>query len=162
MKTYMTKETAADGQETTEYSDDFAGVFIDDDGILNIGVVADKAQIQSLQTTSELCEQAIYREDTYTYNYLQEIMSVIEPKMEEYGIFTIGISERDNNVFVDLGNEDSSHKIVAFLEEKGLYSRDALSFRVNPDGTNTQNANMAHAADMISDGNDVVPLCALN
>jgi len=39
MSAYRTATVGIDGKETIAYSDDFAGVFIDDDGLLNIGIV---------------------------------------------------------------------------------------------------------------------------
>lgn len=73
---YIVGNAEYNGKEFTVYSDDFAGVYIDNQGILNIAVIS------GLQQTSLYGEQVLYKQVTFSYNYLQKVMNAVEDMMD--------------------------------------------------------------------------------
>lgn len=86
-------------EDTNEYNDEFAGAFLDDNGILNIGVVANDANIKSLRTKSNFDGQVEYKKFTYSYNYLQEVKDSIVSCMDDYGVYKVETRESLNQIF---------------------------------------------------------------
>ena len=81
MRPYRTETVGRGGETIAAYSGDFAGVYVDDDGLLNIGIVG----LQRASTGYN--GQVIYRSQRFSYNALQEIVDTVTPVMRDYGIF---------------------------------------------------------------------------
>lgn len=130
-------------EEDVTYSDDYAGIFIDENGLLNIGVVG------LPQTTSKYSGQALYCPQKYSYNYLMGMQKNISYVMENYGIYATAIDERQNKVNIYINTGDSS--INHFLQENMLYEKDSYSIIFDVNGGDIENANTAYGGDKIND-----------
>ena len=62
---YKIKTTKFVDREITVYSEDYAGVFIDEQGILNIGIVGDNAKINRKQLSSPYGNKVIFKQDIF-------------------------------------------------------------------------------------------------
>jgi len=60
MAPYLTR-SIKNGMEEVSYSDDFAGVFIDKQGFLNIGVILSDSQVKSLNNSRSYSGQVLYK-----------------------------------------------------------------------------------------------------
>jgi len=148
---YITKAAEPDGKEITVYSGDYGGVFIDEQGLLNIGVVASDAQIRALQEASRFGGQVLYRRYAFAYNELQRIMDAVEGLMFDCGISAVGIDDELNHVFVELTDESNVPRIVTHLQELGLYREAAVIFGADPNmGIQTQAGDNAYGGEAIS------------
>ena len=151
MRQYASNKIQRDGVEINMYHNDFAGVFIDDDGVLNIGLVEPKDVL-------DFAGQVIYRQQIFSYNDLQEIKNALVLVMDNFNIFTIGIDEKLNKVSVSLEYETSVDLIVHYLQGKELYRESALDFIFNPNGNIKENANIVHGGDRVRNhGNSSSP-----
>ncbi|MCL2861142.1 MAG: S1 family peptidase [Firmicutes bacterium] len=132
---------AAAGEEElsfeNRYTDEFAGMFIDSDGILNIAMTYSHIRAQGLTRSSmqSFNNSVRYQAFTYSFNHLLEIHSVINSLMQtEYGIFSSGIRENYNIVRITLRNESLVTLVRNTLKDSGLYSTTSLYFDIDPDG----------------------------
>ena len=73
---YITSTTEHDGVKRDMYRDEFAGIWLNDLGFLIVGIAADDGYIRKLQAERSYSGQVIYHRHTFSYNYLQDIMSV--------------------------------------------------------------------------------------
>lgn len=168
----FSRKVQTDEEETVTYTDDFGGVFIDDDGKLNIGVVSDNAQINKLKKTANFDGQVVYKAYAYSYNYLQELKDVLAEVMIEYDIYTISIRESLNRVCVYSDGTSEEKDIIAYLRGNGYKDIGAIEFitenehelSVNSDISENStslnaltSANMAYAGDEIQyqEGSDI-------
>lgn len=128
-KEYLVETIESHGRNIAIYKDEYAGMFIDDNGFLNIGILGDLNFPIDLRAASN---NVIYKNYNFSYNYLQEIMLAIEDIMLENDIFSVGIDEEINAVFVELATEESVETIIEELQDKNLYSTDAIVFEIEP------------------------------
>jgi len=117
--------------ETQIYCDSFAGVFIDEDGNLNIGVVQGAITEQVEISMNSLNGQVIYRYDAFSYNYLQQIKNAIVFLLLTHEISLVGIDEMINIVKVYLSCEINAQSVIKHLSDIGLFEESALTFVVN-------------------------------
>jgi uncharacterized repeat protein (TIGR02543 family) len=136
INSYIVEKTYSKERELITYSEDFAGVFIDEQGILNLGVISAQKEINKLQTQSQYAGQIIYKQFTYPYNYLQKIMSGIEAVMLENNVLAVGIDDKLNQVFVELTSENDLDNIISYLRNNDLYDEGALAFSIIPGASN--------------------------
>lgn len=116
------------GEENVTYSDDFAGVFIDDEGLLNIGLVG------SIQSASRFNGQVKYKQCEFTYNYLQDIQDVITNAKADYSIYMTAVSEKNNNLCIYLNDESDIKRITDFLQQRYEFDVRAINFVIEGTG----------------------------
>lgn len=126
MNPYKIEEDIINDEEKV-YNDNFAGVFVDDDGLLNIGYVGITPNKSLLQ------EQVIYTQRSFSYNYLKKIQKLLAENMTIYNIHIIGIDEEKKCLSIYLTDNVMINKIVLFLQRKGLYIEAALNFIIDSD-----------------------------
>lgn len=127
---YKLMKAVHDGKDFDVYSDDYAGAFIDEHGLLNIALVGESRS--KLQTNSRQNGQVVYKSFAYSYNQLQEIMNAIEHVMIDFDVLAVWIEDKANQVFVEANDENTVSKIISYLQEKGLHNEDAIDFIVDP------------------------------
>ena len=110
--------TRADGN----YTDDFGGVFIDENGIFNISVVGNRRPVISAYL--------IYRQVSNPYNFLEDILDEVSKTGEEYTVWEAGICERCNGVYICLENKRKIHPLIRHLKTKKLFMRNSLNIFV--------------------------------
>ncbi len=121
VRPYITEYTTGDGEEKTAYREDYAGVFLDDEGYLNVGRVGDS------DSPSDFGGQVFYYEADFSYGYLLEIQSAVTEVLEEYGGYLSGVDEENNTVDVYLKDGENADALSEYLrEEKGI---DEKAFR---------------------------------
>ncbi|MCL2556613.1 MAG: hypothetical protein FWE03_06340 [Firmicutes bacterium] len=116
-------------QDTVEYNDDFAGIFIDEYGMLNVGIVTNDRQVRQLNSNYD--GQVVYRNKQYSLNHLKNIKNFVWDIGNNYSIQKILIDEKLNHVTIELINENDIDLIIDYLIDKGLYSSTALNFEVD-------------------------------
>jgi hypothetical protein len=105
-----------------KYTDDFGGVFLDENGINNISVVGNRKPVKS--------DYIIYKRVGNSYNFLLSILDETSEKMLEYTIWTAGICEKCNKVFICLENEKNINPFIGHLKTKKLFKRNTLNIFV--------------------------------
>lgn len=110
--------------EIVTYSDDFAGVFIDEKGILNI------ALLQTSDFDPTFDGQILYRQHQFSYNYLQEIKEAVVNVMEDFDIHMVGIDEKSNQVTVYISKEQNIEKISNFIMDQTHFDNSAIKYIV--------------------------------
>ena len=113
------------------YDENFAGVFVDSEGVLNIAYVNNN----TLTYTSSINNNnsAInFVEFTFSYNYLQQVLNCIEDVMIEYNVIMVQISDEDNQVLLFMKDNSEIPNIIQYLESKELYEQSAISFICDP------------------------------
>lgn len=143
---YIVGNAEYNGKEFTVYSDDFAGVYIDNQGILNIAVIS------GLQQTSLYGEQVLYKQVTFSYNYLQKVMNAVEDMMDFSSIIAVGIDDMLNHVFVEMNDEGDMNQIIEHLQRDNLYESEAIIFEVDANAKVSQDANTVYGGESISGG----------
>ena len=131
-KEYLIKRIKSNDREIDVFKDEYAGMYIDDNGFLNIGVVNSESAKLNKKASKMNNGNVIYRDFDFSYNFLQEIMLVIEDMMLEYDVYAVGIDDETNSVFVELINEETIDVIISKLQEIELYEPNAIAFEVEP------------------------------
>jgi len=132
MREIRTESILRNGQTQFIYTDNFSGIFIDNQGLLNIALVSGLSR--NIWYSFIGNDQIIFLEATYSYNHLSMIKNVILPLMEKYEIFELGVCDRYNHVFVYLTCKSNSFKIINFLREYGIYSESSINFIIDSKG----------------------------
>jgi len=112
------------------YDENFSGVFVDSDGVLNIAYVNN----DTLTYTGKINNNSLIKfvEFTFSYNYLQQVLNCIEDIMIEYNVTMVQISDENNQVLVFTKDNNKISNIIQYLESKGLYEQGAISFICDP------------------------------
>ena len=112
------------------YDENFAGVFVDSQGVLNIAYVNNN----TLTYTSSINNNSVinFVEFTFSYNYLQQVLNCIEDVMIEYNVIMVQISDEDNQVLLFMKDNSKIPNIIQYLESKELYEQSAISFICDP------------------------------
>ena len=136
------------------YADNYAGAFIDDNGILNIALVGTnsldeysenlKSKIQHLNINNEV----IYQYYEFSYNYLQQILIDIEEIMVQYNISSAGIDDELNKVFIETSTNNEL-EIMNYLIEDKSYSSNAIFFYYDDNLNISLNADIAYSGETI-------------
>lgn len=146
MKLYTTKTPDCGGAgDTTVYSDNFGGIYIDNKGLLNIGVVG----LQKIK--KDFDNQVIYKPQKFSYNYLSKILSEITLVMLDYDIYSVAVDENLNRVDVCLSEENNISRITELLQQKDIYEKEALNFVLKPNERIVYNANTAYGGDQVNE-----------
>ena len=112
------------------YDENFSGVFVDSDGVLNIAYVNN----DTLTYTGKINNNSLIKfvKFTFSYNYLQQVLNCIEDIMIEYNVTMVQISDENNQVLVFTKDNNKISNIIQYLESKGLYEQGAISFICDP------------------------------
>ena len=110
-----------------DYSDEFAGVFIDDEGFLNIGVTG------STNRFSDFNGQVFYKKFDHSYNFLLTVQESITGIMNSVDIHRVSIDEKNNEVDVYLQEEDID-QVIGYLQSKNLFNDSSIEFIVDSNG----------------------------
>lgn len=114
----LTYFTLADGK----YSDDFGGVFVDENGIHNICVVGNREPVKS--------DYLIYKQVDNAYSFLESIGEEIGKNAQEYSIWMVGICQNCNKVLICLENESKIPLLIEYLKSIELFKRGTLNIYV--------------------------------
>lgn len=126
------------------YTNNYAGSFIDGNGILNIGYL----QSVDLPTYGE---QVQYIQREFSYNQLLEIKDAISEKMIEYNVYMVGINEESNRVDVYVSTQNIANAVIAYLQGLNLYQEDAIYFNIDPNNYSIPTSKIAYGGDKIND-----------
>ena len=108
-------------EESDRYSDDYAGAFLDKDGVLNIRILEDC-------TPSFFHESIIYQTSNYSYNHLLRIQRAIESVMFSMSISAVGIDDEENRIEIEVESIANTESIISFLSQMGIYDDKAIIF----------------------------------
>jgi|GEM_PF-6393502 len=151
MQAIRTESADNNGVRRFVYDDNFAGVFLDENGTLTIATVSAGFDAMSF-TTSRLDGQVIHQQFTYSYNHLLSIKEIIVPVMQS-NVFTVSIDEMNNNVRVYVENYATVGRITNELQQANLFSATAVTFIVDPNQRNEITNNfLAYGGDGINGG----------
>jgi len=141
-------EVADRGDETQiVYDDNFAGIFIDDEGLLNIAVV-DGARSS---IANQFDGQVIVQHFIYSHNHLLQIKDVVLPFMYTHGISAIAIGEIENRVLVYIADYIYKRYIIDALVKNNLYSETSIEFIVDPNNIFTLNSRAIYGGNIINE-----------
>lgn len=131
-----------DDKEYIVYTENYAGAYIDDNGILNICLLDNNENLVCLSENN-----IIYQYFDYSYNYLQQILNCVESLMLTTSVYTVGIDEEINKVCVDLTNDEDISIIIQNLQNNQIYQENAISFDVDPNGYVEETATTAYGGE---------------
>lgn len=104
------------------YTDDFGGVFYDNNGFLNINITGNR--------TPFLSDYLIYNHVDFSYNFLSQIQDELIPVMLRYSIWAMGSCEYCNKVDISILDKSQITEVITYLRRKRLYADNSLSFFV--------------------------------
>jgi len=93
--------------EDDEHSNEYGGIYLDHNGILNLCVVGSNRPFVS--------EYLIYREVNYSYDYLCKVKDEIAKVMLEYTVWMVSICEECNRVSLCLEDASKIPLLVEYL-----------------------------------------------
>jgi len=93
--------------------------------------------------------QVIYRQDAFSYNFLQQIKDAIVPLLATYEISIVGIDEKINSVKVYLACEINAESLKRHLRDIGLFEESALAFTVDKGVVDERNTGPAFSGERI-------------
>lgn len=94
--------------ETHMYTEQFAGIWYDSDGKLNVGVTNN-------ERAASRSKEVLYHTHQFSYNFLNELHGELVALMDIYSISSVGITPQYNQVRVELSSEEDITKIIAQL-----------------------------------------------
>ncbi|MCL2796650.1 MAG: hypothetical protein FWD58_01150 [Firmicutes bacterium] len=103
-------------------TDDFGGVYIDDNGILNVCVVGNRTPVKS--------DYIIYKRVKNSYNFLYGVYEGASDIITEYSVWSVAICEKCNRVAICLEKESEIQPLVDALKAKGLHKKGSISIFV--------------------------------
>ncbi|QTH42999.1 hypothetical protein J4772_00445 [Cohnella sp. LGH] len=83
-------------------NDSYAGVYIDNEGILNVNVVGDVAKLKTLTAAEDIK----YHQVKYTYAELEKGLLALQDKLAELSISQVGIDEIQNKLSIHVKELD--------------------------------------------------------
>ena len=137
----------------TVYIDEFSGAYLDDEGLLNI-LFSNKVEEEKISVLiNEIYENTgndkiIYGYADYTYNYLQQILLNLEKIMEKYEIYSVGIDDKINKVFIE-SNIDNEQQIKDYLQEINYYDSNSIVYYYNESLSISTDAFVAHSGESV-------------
>ncbi|MCL2042743.1 MAG: leucine-rich repeat protein [Treponema sp.] len=114
------------------YNESFAGVFIDENGHLNIGIIQDSITEQTEISMNRLRGQVIYRQDDYSYNFLLKKMEVISEAAYDFGIHRVSLREDQNRLYIYLFDINRAGDIKNLFHVQGAFDENAIVFIDDP------------------------------
>jgi len=140
---YMTKTITSRGEEKIVYDENFCGIYMDEDGILNVATLASRKYAKKFNGN------IAYKYQTFSYNQLLKIQSELAEVMADYSVYSIGIDEKQNRVDIYTNTEKYNNDILQYLTERDLYFEEAINVIVEDNGGVSESANTAYGGDRI-------------
>lgn len=132
------------GLLSNAYSDNYAGSYLDDSGLLNIGYV-DEVELPTYDN------QVIYVKKDYSYNLLLEIQNAITCKMIEYNVSSVALDEHSNEVDVCINDQESRNLLISYLKGINLFFSDAINIIIESENEIIPHKKTAYGGDTIND-----------
>ena len=110
--------TRVNGKRTN----DFGGVFIDENGLYNICVVGNRKPVSS--------DYLIYRQVENSYNFLFSVYESVSEVMQEYSVWQAGVCEQCNGVLICLEDESKIASLIKYLQKEKLFKKNVLNIYV--------------------------------
>ncbi|MCL2521266.1 MAG: leucine-rich repeat protein [Erysipelotrichales bacterium] len=145
---FQTNSPLTRGGLQESYNEEFAGIWIDEEGNLNVGI-SNNYIMPFTAPVRQLSNDIIINSFNYSYNHLNNIKELLVSKMDYYGIFTLAISEETNQVLVYLNSYSFLEQIIRTLQANNLYSESAIDFIVDQDGVINPKSRPVYAGDHI-------------
>jgi len=112
------------------YKDNYAGKYIDENGILHVELVDGYNNDDDIKFLEENdIEYLIYK---FSYNYMQSIMNAVNDIALEAGVVSVGMEDRYNYVLIDMTEVDKVEFVTNYLKSIGLFDSDAIVINANP------------------------------
>jgi len=146
MAPFMIGSKEREGTITTLYCDNFSGIFIDNEGMLNIGLTDNIVMPLSLSGQVRHVLQA------FSLNQLKNAKEKVVTVMIDFNISKVGIDEQRNIIFVETVCKDVPAKVTKMLSEKSLYRKGMLHFVVDSSVEVAKTLNSAPSGGAIGDG----------
>lgn len=112
--------------ENGKYTDDFGGVFIDNNGMYNICVVGNREPIKS--------DYLVYKKVDNSFNFLEIIVGEISEIAHDFTIWRAGTSVSQNAVVIYLKDGNKLTLLIEYLKSKNLYQENALKILIEEKG----------------------------
>jgi len=126
---FITATIDSNGKKVIEYSDNFAGRWLDEQGFLNIGLVANASKTRNIQRIFGI--EVFYHYLNYSLNHLNNIKNATLPLIHYYDIHTLAIYEKYNRVQIYVSNSNSVYGVTSHLQKVGLYSTNSVKFVID-------------------------------
>lgn len=123
-------------EKTYDYTDDYGGIFLDEQGILNVLTVnsdlPNNTQKRNIYFSENTFDNVQVKNVEFSYNYLEEIQNALIEVMEQYAIVGVGIKQEENRVDIMIkSGENTKEDIINYLIDKSLYDENAVCFMEN-------------------------------
>ena len=105
-----------------KFTDDFGGVYVDENGLHNICVVGDRKPVTS--------DYIIYKQVDNAYNFLESIVGNLSIESKRFSIWMISICENCNIVLVCLEDERKISPLIEHLKSNNLFRKGTLNIFV--------------------------------
>jgi len=127
------------------YKEDFAGMFFDDFGNLNVALInnANSKDIEFIEKRNINC---VFFE--YSYNFLQDIMNKLEIVMNDYEILSIEINDKNNNILVSLADANTKYLIEQYLNEQEIIDLEPIVFEIDVNNSIKFNSREINGAEL--------------
>ena len=121
-------------EKSQKYTDNFGGIYLDEKGILNVGLVVSNSELKQIQQNSPYGDSVIYRKYEYSNNELQNIKFEVEKIVSDNHIDSIvSIEDKENVVSIVLMKKTSKALLKKSLRKQGIYKRKAIKIKVDSD-----------------------------
>lgn len=114
----ITHFTLDDGK----FTDDFGGVYVDENGFHNVCVVGKRRPISS--------DYLIYKQVENSLNFLESIVDSLERESHDFTIWMMSICDFHNGVIICLENESKIPLILEHLKSNELLKKGTLNIFV--------------------------------
>ena len=104
------------------HTDDFGGVFVDENGLHNIYVVGNRKPVTS--------DYLIYKQAENSLNFLESIVDEMGSKSQQFSIWMVSVCEVCNGVIICLESESQIPLLLEHLKTNGLLKKGVLNIFV--------------------------------
>lgn len=101
-----------------EFNDNFAGVYIDEQGNLNVNYAGD---VEKFKNSVKL-DNVIFHAAKYQYNHLENVVNMLNNRMVELDIRSVELDEKNNKVVITIDKMESNKvsKIKAIVDSPAM------------------------------------------
>jgi len=98
-----------------DYPENYAGAYIDNEGMLNVKVTgSDDLNIRNITDNAKIKYQLNVK---YSMEFLESIKKRISENMIKLGVTGVGVSDKDNKVFVYYNDDANLDSIMAYIDD---------------------------------------------
>ena len=145
--TFHEVSNSAEAENT--YNENFAGVWYDENGNLNIGITTRASRFERHPSVN-------YHVHRFSYNFLRRVQSAVIDMMAYKSIHEAAILQRNNHIEVIVGDIETKDNIIVNLTRLGLFKEGSVSFLVEENKMGQVGANI-NTGDRITRGNILLP-----